>query len=182
MADTTTGTPGLYGLAARFAEPTELVHATEEARDAGYRSFEAYTPYPVPGAWEATGHKTPMSLITLIGGLVGMTGSFAFFTWVNLVAYPLNVGGRPLFAWPAFIPPTFESTILLAGLAAGIGMLLINGLPHPYHPVFNIPQFERASIDRYFMVIEATDAKFDRAATESFLRGLGAEEVSEVEH
>ena len=174
--------PGaLYGLMARFAKPTQMVAAAEAARDAGYKRWNCYSPYPVPGAWEAMGHKSPMSKLTLIGGIVGCILGFSFITWTQVIAYPWNIGGRPTFSWPAFIPPTFETTILFAGLTACFGMFLVNRLPEPYHPVFNAPGFERASQDRYFLVIEATDPAFDLTATASFLRGLGAEEVTEVE-
>ena len=170
-----------YGVMARFAKPTQLVAAAEAARDAGYLRFNCYSPYPVPGAWEAMEHKSPMSKLVLVGGVAGGLLGFGFITWTQVWAYPWNIGGRPLFSWPAFIPPTFETTILFGGLTAAIGMFLVNGLPEPYHPVFNAPGFERASQDRYFLVIEATDPAFDLIATASFLRGLGAEEVTEVE-
>ena len=174
--------PGaLYGLMARFAKPTQMVAAAEAARDAGYKRWNCYSPYPVPGAWEAMGHKSPMSKLTLIGGIVGGLIGFGMQYYAAVVDYPWNIGGRPTFSWPAFIPPTFETTILFAGLTACFGMFLVNRLPEPYHPVFNAPGFERASQDRYFLVIEATDPAFDVIATASFLRGLGAEEVTEVE-
>ena len=173
---------GIYGLMAMFADPTEMVAAVEKARDEGYRKMNCYTPYPVEAAWEAIDHKTPMSKITLAGGLAGCVLGFGFLTWTQVIAYPWNIAGRPLFSWPMFIPPTFETTILFAGLAAAIGMILVNGLPQHYHPVFNVESFKRASSDRYFLVIESEDAQFDRAGTESFLQGLGPEEVSEVDY
>ena len=173
--------PGLYGLMAEFTTPTDLVAAAEAARDAGFTSWNCYSPYPVEGAWEAMGHKTPMAKLTFLGGLTGAVSSFAFITWTQVIDYPWNIGGRPTFSWPAWIPPTFETTILLAGLTAGIGMLLVNGFPQPYHPVFNVPAFVRASDDRYFLVIQSDDPKFDREATEQFLREQNPEEVNEVE-
>lgn len=173
---------GPYGLMARFDDPRQLVRAAEATNQAGYVKMNCYTPYPVPGAWEAMGHKSPMSKLVFIAGVIGCLAGFGFIVWTQMVAYPWNIGGRPTFSWPAFIPPTFETTILLAGLTACFGMFVVNGLPQPYHPVFNAPGFERASQDRYFLVIEAEDPKFDRAGTESFLWGLGPEEVEEIEH
>jgi hypothetical protein len=175
--------PDTYGVMAEFSDPTELVHAAEKAYADGWRHLNCYSPFPIHGAWEAIGHKkSPMPLIVLLGGITGCLGIFGFITWANLIAYPLNIGGRPLFAWPAFIPPTFEATILLAGLSSAFGMFLVNGLPKPYHPVFNVPAFERASQDRYFLCLESSDQKFDRAATAEYLRGFNPEEVHEVEH
>lgn len=170
-----------YGLIAEFEDPVDLVKAVEGARDAGYRKMNTFTPFPIEACWEAIGHRTPMSQVCLAGGLFGGLGGFAFLSWATVIAYPLNVGGRPLWSWPAYIPPTFELTILFAGLSAAIGMFLINGLPQPYHPVFNAPNFERASQDRYFLLIEAQDENYDRTATEKFLREFGPHEVSEVE-
>lgn len=175
--------PEVFGVMAEFTEPKALVHAAEKAYADGYRDLNCYTPYPIHGAWEAIGHhKSPMSLITLVGGLVGCFGTFGFITWVNLIAYPINIGGRPLFSWPAFIPPTYEATILIAGLSAAFGMFLVNGLPRPHHPVFNVPSFERASQDRYFLCLESSDEKFDRAASAEYLRAFSPEEVHEVAH
>lgn len=172
---------GLHGMMAEFDDPEKLVAAAEATRDAGYHKMNCYSPYPIPGAWEAMGHKSPMSKMVLAGGLLGCVGGFGFITWTQVIDYPWNIGGRPLFSWPAFIPPAFETTILVAGLTSAIGMLLINGLPRFYHPVFNVPAFIRASKDRYFLVIEASDAKFDQADTRSFLQGLDPLEVNDVE-
>jgi hypothetical protein len=173
----------IYGLMARFSDPKQAVQAAEAAYQEGYRAMNAYSPYPIEGLWEAIGHhKSPVPLIVLLGGLAGCFGGFAFITWVTVVAYPFNVGGRPLFSWPAYIPPTFETTVLFAGLAAAIGMFLVNRLPRPYHPVFNVESFARASQDRYFVVIESRDERFDRRATEELLRRFDPEEVAEVAH
>ena len=174
-------TQKLHGLMAEFDDPEKLVAAAEATRDAGYARMNCYSPYPVPGAWEAMGHKSPMSRLVLLAGITGCLLGFGFITWTQVIDYPWNIGGRPTFSWPMFIPPTFETTILFAGLTAAFGMLLVNGLPRPYHPVFNVPSFVRASKDRYFLVIEATDPKFDPADTSSFLQGLGPIEVNEVE-
>src|SRR2546427_1797832 len=172
----------LYGLVAEFATPAALREATRCARRAGYRSLEAYTPFPVEGLAEALDfHRTSLPLVVLLGGLVGGLGAYFFQYWVNVRHYPLNVGGRPLHSWPAFIPVTFEMTILIAALAAVLGMLALNGLPMPYHPLFNVPRFALATRDRFFLCIEARDPKFDRTETRRFLESVGAYEVVEVE-
>ena len=175
--------PKLYGLMGEFEEPTTIVKAARHAHDEGYRRMDAYTPFPIEELTEAIGfHHTRLPLIVLIGGIVGCFGGFLLCYWVSTVTYPLNIGGRPLNSWPAFIPVTFECTILLAALSAVLGMLALNGLPQPYHPVFNVPSFEQASRNRFFLCIESADPKFDREATRAFLVGLGAIEVSEVEY
>lgn len=173
------GASSPHGIMARFAEPQQLAQAAQAARAAGFTKWNCYSPYPIPGCWEAMEHKTPMSKLTFLGGLIGGASAFSFITWTQVWDYPWNIGGRPLFSWPSWVPPTFEATILCAGLTAAIGMILVNGLPRPHHPVFNGPQFERASVDRYFLVIEADDPRYDAAA--AFLSGLDPEEVSEVE-
>jgi Alternative complex III, ActD subunit len=173
----------LYGLMAEFASPEALLVAAQRARAAGYRDVEAYTPYPIEEIGEALGHhRSRLPLIVLIGGLLGAVGGFALQYWTAVIAYPLNIGGRPLNSWPAFIVPTFECTILAAALAAVLGMFILNGLPMPYHPVFNVPRFALASRDRYFLVVKRLDPRFDRVATRAFLDGLGPAEVSEVDY
>ncbi len=174
---------GLFGLMAEFPNPKSLAKAAHRAHEAGYRKVEAYTPFPVEEVIETLHpHSSKVPLLVLIGGILGGLGGFALQMWVNLSAYPLNIGGRPLISWPAFIVPTFECTILGASLTAVIGMFALNGLPMPYHPVFNVPRFsERASTDGYFLVIEAADPKFDRSGTQTFLEDLNPSEVSEVE-
>ena len=174
--------PRLYGIMAEFATPNDLIDAAEKAREAGYRRMDAYTPYPIEPVWEAIGHhKSRVPLLVLIGGLIGCAGGYLLQYWVSAIEYPLDVGGRPYNSWPAFIPVTFECTILVAGLFAVVGMLALNGLPTPHHPVFNVPRFALASRDRYFLCIERRDRKFDRAGTRAFLEGLGPTEVWDVE-
>src|SRR5580700_722703 len=172
--------PRVYGLLAEFEQPEHLLAAAHRAREAGYRRMDAYTPFPVEGLAEALGrHYTLVPLITLIGGLADGSSGFALQYWISKISYPLNVGGRPFNSWPSFIPVTFEMTILGAALFAVLGMLALNGLPMPYHPVFNVPQFALASRDRFFLCIEATDVAFDRVETAHFLRGLAARAVTE---
>jgi hypothetical protein len=167
---------------AEFPDPGSVVEAARRVRAAGYRKVDAFSPYPIHELSEALEfHKSKLPLLVLIGGGVGLAGGYGLQYWASVIEYPMNIGGRPFHSWVSFIPPTFETTILVAALTAVFGMLALNGLPEPYHPVFNAPGFERASQDRYFLVIEATDPAFDLTATASFLRGLGAEEVVEVE-
>jgi Protein of unknown function (DUF3341) len=176
--------PRLYGLMAEFDNPNDVVAAATSAYEEGYRRMDAYSPYPIEELSEAIGfHKTRLPFIVLMGGLIGCVGGFALCYWVSTTAYPLNIGGRPLNSWPAFIPVTFETTILLAALAAVFGMLALNGLPQPYHPVFNVPRFELASRNHFFLCIEARDPHFDAHKTREFLESLpGAGEVSDVEY
>src|SRR5665213_3829091 len=174
--------PSLYGLMAEFSDPTELVAGTRTAHGAGYRVMDAYSPMPIEGLHEALGEgPSKLPLIVLIGGVVGGVSGYALQWWASAVAYPINVGGRPLHSWPAFIPVTFECTILVAALAAVLGMLALNGLPEPYHPVFNVPRFALASRSRFFLCIEATDPRFDLDATRAFLETLKPREVTTVE-
>lgn len=180
---TTTARPegGLYGVMARFRDPQELLHAVEAAREAGYTKMDAYTPYPVEAVFEALGHRnSKVPFLTLCGGLAGAIGGFSLCYWSSVIAYPINVGGRPFFSWPAWIPVTFECAVLVGGLTAAIGMIALNRLPQPYHPVFNAPGFEAASRDGYFLCIEADDPGFDPEAARSFLSSLMAIEVCDV--
>lgn len=175
--------PQLYGLMAEFASPEALVAAARRAREEGYREVDGYTPYPIEELNEALGlHHSKLPLIVLIGGILGAVGGFLLQYWTSVIAYPVNVGGRPFNSWPAFIVPTFECTILAAALAAVLGMFFLNGLPMPYHPVFNVPRFALASRDRYFLVIKVLDPRFDREATRRFLETLGPTEVADVEY
>jgi hypothetical protein len=172
-----------YGLIAEFDDPGALVAATAKARDAGYRRMDAYSPFPIEELHHAMGAPhSRLPLIVLIGGLIGCISGFALQYWVSVIAYPVNIGGRPFNSWPAFIPVTFECTILGASLAAVLGMLALNGLPMPYHAVFNVARFALASRNRFFLCIEARDRQFDLDATRSFLESLGPREVSVVEN
>ena len=166
---------------AEFDDPTTLVAAANRARDEGYRRMDAYSPFPIEELHEAL--ESPPSrlpLIVLLGGLFGCIGGYLLQYWVSVIAYPVNVGGKPFHSWPAFIPVTFECTILAAALAAVLGMLALNGLPMPYHPVFNVQRFALASRNRFFLVIEATDAKFELHETRRFLKALNPSEVTTV--
>ena len=172
----------LYGLMAEFDSPDALVAAARRTRELGYRKFDAYTPFPIEELTHELAHKrSKVPLLVLAGGILGALGGFGLCYWTSVIAYPINIGGRPYNSWPAFIPITFETTILLAGISAVVGMILLNGLPQPYHPVFNVPGFALASRDRYFLSIEARDPNFDRKTTADLLRSLEASEVSEVD-
>jgi len=167
---------------AEFNTPDELLAATRRAREAGYQQMDAYTPFPVEGLAEALGfQRTGLPFLVLLGGIVGGVGGYLMQYWMAAIDYPLNVGGRPLHSWPAFIPVTFELTILVAALAAVLGMLALNGLPMPYHPLFNVPRFALATRNSFFLCIEARDPKFDRDETRRFLESVKAREVSDVE-
>ena len=174
---------GLYGLMAEFENPGELLNAARRAREEGYVRMDAYTPYPMHELTEALGIRpTKLPWVVLAGGVVGCATALGMMWFSATIHYPLNVGGRPLASWPMFIPITFELTVLFASVAAVLGMLGMNGLPMPYHPVFNAPRFALASRDRFFLCIEARDPKFDLERTSRLLANLGARVVSEVEH
>lgn len=174
--------PPLYGVMAEFDRPEALLEAARRSFTEGYRRMDAYSPFPIDGLAEAIGfHKTRIPLIVLIGGILGCLGGFYLQYWVSVVDYPLNIGGRPLNSWPSFIPVTFELTILVAALSAVLGLLALNGLPMPYHPVFNVERFQLASRNGFFLCIEAIDPKFDHEATRQFLESCGPQGVYEVE-
>jgi hypothetical protein len=182
MATATLLPPAIYGLMAEFDDPSSLVAAAKRTYAAGYRKIDTFSPYPIEEAWEAIGqHDRRLSLIVLGGGLVGLLTGLGLQEWVHQIAYPINIAGKPLNSWPQFVPVIFELTILFAALSGVIGMILLNGLPMPYHPVFNVARFERASRDKFFLLVESADPKFDRMQTLDFLKGLNASEVSEVE-
>jgi hypothetical protein len=173
--------PTLYGLMAEFDDPTSLVAAANAARLGGYRRIDAFSPIPIEELHGAIGfHHTKLPLIVLVGGIVGGLAGYYLQYWASAIAYPMNIGGRPFNSWPQFVPITFEMTILGAALAAVFGMLALNGLPMPYHPVFNTPRFALASRNRFFLLIESRDAKFEREATQTFLESLDPRGVSEV--
>jgi hypothetical protein len=175
--------PPIYGLMAEFNNPTDVVAAAKRVREAGYRNVDAFSPYPMEELSEALDfHHSPLPKIVLAGGIFGACAGYGLQYWVSVIEYPLNIGGRPFHSWPAFIPATFEMTILCAALSAVLGMLALNGLPEPYHPVFNVPSFALASRDRFFICIEAVDPKYDHDETWRFLVSLGARAVSEVDH
>lgn len=170
-----------YGMMAEFADARSLVEATRRARESGYTKYDAYTPFPVEGLHQAMDiHHTRLPLIVLIAGIIGAATGFGMQYFAQVIHYPLNIGGKPLNSWPAWIPITFEVTILFATFAAILGMMALNGLPQPYHPVFNVDRFEFASRDHFFLVIEAADPKFRADETRAFLQSLSAREVSDV--
>lgn len=171
----------LYGLLAEFDRPGDLLAAARAAHAAGYLKMDAYTPIPVHGLTDALGQRaTKLPWLTLLGGTLGALFGYGFQYWVSVIAYPMNIGGRPLHSWPAFFPVIFELTVLGAALFSVFGMLALNGLPMPYHPVFNVPQFRLASRDRFFLCLEAVDPRFDRAAARQFLESLHPRAIHEV--
>jgi Protein of unknown function (DUF3341) len=174
--------PVLYGVMAEFANPSDLVAAARAAYAAGYRRINGYSPFPIEELSEAIGfHKTGLPLIVLIGGILGGLGGYLMQYYLSVINYPLNVGGKPLNSWPAFVPITFECTILLAALSAVFGMLALNKLPQPYHPVFNAPNFALATRDSFFLVIEASDRKYKHDEVLNLLRSLEPIDISDVE-
>jgi hypothetical protein len=171
----------VYGTMAEFASAQDLVVAARRTHEAGYRKIDAYSPFPVEELADAIGfHKNNVALVALLGAITGGLTGYLMQYWMAVVSYPVNVGGRPLHSWPSFIIVTFEMTILFGAIAAVFGMLALNGLPMPYHPVFNVPRFVFASKDRFFLMIFSTDPKYDAKGTRQFLEGLQPRSISEV--
>jgi Protein of unknown function (DUF3341) len=171
----------IYGMMAEFDSATILVAAARQTHEAGYRKIDAYSPFPIEELTEAIGfHHNYVPLVTLIGGLLGGLSGYLMQYWINVIDYPLNVGGKPYHSWPSFIVVTFEMTILFAGIFAVLGMLALNGLPMPYHPVFHVPRFALATKDRFFLIIFSTDPKYDPAGVRRFLEGLSPRSIAEV--
>lgn len=172
---------GTYGVIAEFGDPQSLLDATNRTREAGYTSIDAYSPFPIHGLTEAVGMKhTKLAALVLVMGILGGFAGFFMCWYANVIWFPLNIGGKPYNSWPAWIPITFECTVLFAAFGAVFGMLALNGLPMPYHPVFNVKRFENASRDRFFLVIQARDAKFEIDEVYSFLETLSPREVTDV--
>jgi hypothetical protein len=173
--------PALHGLMAEFLQPGELVKAAHAVHAAGYRKVDAYTPYPMEEVLDALHlHHSHVPKLVLAGGLFGLLAGWGLQYWISVIDYPMNIGGRPFNSWPAFVVPAFETTVLFAAFGAVFGMLALNGFPRPYHPVFNVPAFNAASRDRFFLCVESADPRFDIEETRRLLQGLGAAEVTEV--
>jgi len=190
----------LYGLVAEFDDPEKILEAVRKAKTAGYREIEAFSPFPIHGMAEALDiHDWRVPWLIFLCGLMGTGAGYSLeyitstpivdhlprfvrlMSGVNEMSYPMNVGGRPFHSWPNFIPVAFETTILFASLGATLGMLFLNGLPRPHHPIFNAPRFELASQDKFVLLVEAADPKFEYETTWSFLQSLGPDVISEVE-
>jgi len=180
VSDFSTNGP-VYGLMAEFDSAQELVAAAHKTHAEGYRKMDAYSPFPIEGLAEAIGfHKNRVSLVVLIGGLIGLITAYSLQYWVAVITYPTNIGGRPYHSWPSFIIVTFELTILFGGISSAVGMLALNGLPMPYHPVFNVAEFAKATENKFFLVVESSDPRYDAAGTRSFLSGLAPRMIAEV--
>ncbi|HXJ16368.1 MAG TPA: DUF3341 domain-containing protein [Candidatus Polarisedimenticolia bacterium] len=172
----------IYGLLAEFETPEQVLAAARRTREAGYRRIDAFTPIPVEGLAEAVGFTwTSLPIVVFIGGLLGGMTGFGMCWYANVISFPLDIGGKPFNSWPMWIPITFELTVLGGALAATFGMLAMNGLPTPYHPIFNVSRFALASTDRFFLCIKARDKKFDVAQTKAFLEGLNPHGVFEID-
>ncbi len=172
----------IYGLMAEFDSATELVDAARQVRDAGYRKTDAFTPFPLHEIDEALGiRRSILPFLVFGGGIFGLLAGLGLQFYTHVIEYPINVGGRPYFSLPSFIPPTYELTILFAAFTAVFGMLLLNGLPSPYHPVFNVERFSLAMREKFFLLIESEDDKFEYEGTKSFMQSLNPQEVFDVE-
>lgn len=171
----------LYGLMVEFERPEQVLAAAKRSYAEGYRRMDAYSPIPIKGLTEALGQNpTRLPMLTFLGGVLGGISGYALQYWSSVVNYPMNIGGRPYHSWPAFMPVVFELTVLGAALFSVFGMLALNGLPMPYHPTFNVPQFRLASRDRFFLCIESSDPRFDRSSVRQFLESLGGRGIYEV--
>jgi hypothetical protein len=171
----------IYGLMVEFDSAQALVDAAKKTHEAGYKKIDAYSPFPIEGLAEEIGmHFDEIPLTVLIGGIIGGCTGYLMQYWMSAVDYPLNIGGKPPHSWPAFIVITFEMTILFAGISAVLGMLAFNGLPMPYHPVFNVPRFAFASKDRFFLIVFSSDKKYNAIETRRFLETLDPRSISEV--
>jgi len=179
MSHATPDTPTTYAVMAEYDNGQQLLDAARQVMAQGYTRVEAYAPVPIEELNDVI-HKTRTVLprLVLAGGLTGMATGFGLQYWASVIEYPMNIGGRPLASWTTFIVPSYELTILFAALTAAIGMIVMNGLPQPYHPVFNVERFSMASSDKFFLVIEATDPRFADAT--GFLHGTGAKGVYDV--
>src|SRR6267142_4405674 len=174
-------TTPIYGIMAEFDSASDLVSAARKTHESGYQKMDAYSPFPVEELAEAIGfHTNRVPLVTLIGAVIGGLSGYLMQYWISVDSYPINVGGRPYHSWPSFIIVTFEMTILFGGISAAVGMLALNGLPMPYHPVFNVPVFAKASDSKFFLVVFSSDPKYDAARTREFLRSLAPRAISEV--
>ncbi len=171
----------IYGIMAEFDTPSDIVAAAHKTYAAGYRKIDTYTPFPIEELAEAIGfHHNGVAPVVLVGGILGCLSGYLLQWWIATVSYPVNVGGRPYHSWPAFIVVTFELTILFSVLAATFGMLALNGLPMPYHQVFNVPRFAFATKDRFFLIVFSSDPMYNPIATRDFLQSLGPRSISEV--
>ena len=173
---------GLYGILAEFDTPTDLVDAARKVRDAGYTKTDAFSPFPLHEIDEALGIKRSiLPYLMFAGGITGLLSGLGLEYYVHVLAWPIIVGGRPAFSLPSFVPPAFEMTILFTAFTGVLGMLFLNGLPSPYHPVFNVPRFALATREKFFLIIESTDPMYDYPETRSFMESLGAQEVFDVD-
>lgn len=178
----TTQQKSIYGIVAEFSSSEVLKAACRKVRDSGYKKTDAFTPFPLEGLNEALGARDKwVPFIMLMAAFIGAVGGFTLAFWAMGISLPINIGGKPTNSWPLFIPPTFEMTILTSALVGVASMFILNGLPSPYHPMFNTPNFDRASTDRYFLTIEAEDRLFDEEGTLEFMKTLDADNVSVVE-
>ena len=181
MSHTTSAEPAIYGLMAEFDHADDLVAAAKAAKASGYHAVEGYSPMPIHGLSDVLGQKNHVALFTLGGAITGLLLGLGLELWVNLIEYPMNIAGKPDFSWPAFVVPAFETTILFGALTAALGMFVMNGLPQPYHPAFASKAFERVTDDKFFIMIEASDPKFDIEKTRALLTAAGATLVEELE-